>query len=111
MLLGKISPVATYTQNSNSPFGQPTTTIADYISVAATPYIAGALLTSFTINYCTITTDADGVVTSAQSYGTEGVNMTAEELSTWGSDDTVLLNIIAAKIGTNIVSTIVYIPV
>ena len=100
MLLGKISPAAVKIVEVN-PFSS-TTKSLDYISVIARPYVAGATNTNFNVNFGTITKDESGDVTSFDVSSQTNVTMTSEELSTWGTDDQILLTLVATKIHTSV---------
>lgn len=103
MLYAKISPVATFTQQT-SPFTAPDSTIAEYITAIARPYQVGAPSTRFEIQYGNIVSNEQAnVVEVFTTLSNSNVELTAEELASWGTDDTVLLSIIATKIGTSAV--------
>ena len=118
MLLAKISPAATFT-SQDGPFAQPTIVTAEYLTALARPYVAGAAQTNFEIMFGSYTPAVVGVEASegveavqAQRAHFERVQssqtvLTAEELSAWGTDDSVLLDAIASKLGTSVVETVV----
>jgi hypothetical protein len=118
MLLAKISPAASFT-SQDGPFAQPTIITADHLTALARPYVAGALQTTFEIQFGTYTAAIAGVEASE---GVEAVQakpahfkhinssqlvLNALELTSWGTDDSVLLKAIASKLGTSIVETVV----
>lgn len=116
MLLAKISPAATFTSQSG-PFAQTETTTADYLTALARPYLVGATQTNFEVLFGTYTAAVAGVEASEGVEAVQAqpakfnhiqssqVTLTSEELSSWGTDDAVLLNAIASKIGTSVLST------
>ena len=116
MLLAKISPAATFTSQSG-PFAQTETTTADYLTALARPYLVGSTQTNFEVLFGTYTAAVVGVEASEGVEAVEAqpakfnhiqssqVTLTSEELSSWGTDDAVLLNVIASKIGTSVLST------
>lgn len=101
MLLAKINPAAEKITEV-SPFSSTTITL-DYMTAIARPYVAGAAQTNFVIEFGTIT-EEDGVVTSFQSKSQTNVVLTSEELSSWGTNDEVLLSIVATNLGVAIQS-------
>jgi hypothetical protein len=107
MLLAKISPAANFVSSAN-PFGTPTTVTADYMTVSARPYQVGSSKTNFDVSYLQATLDGTGKVTSIQNVGRASLQLTAADLATWGTDDSVLLSIVAAKVGTAVQSTVDY---
>jgi hypothetical protein len=116
MLLAKINPAASFTSQSG-PFTASETITADYLTALARPYLAGATQTNFEVQFGTYTPAVAGV---GASEGVEAINaqpskfnhiqssnvtLTAAELANWGTDDSVLLSVVAAKLGTSVVST------
>jgi len=95
MLLAKINPAAEKITEV-SPFISTSITL-DYMTAIARPYAAGATQTRFVIEFGEIT-EVNGVVTSFNSKTQTNLTLTSEELSTWGTNDEVLLSIIAGKL-------------
>lgn len=96
MLLAKINPAAEKITEV-SPFSS-TTISLDYMTAIARPYVAGATQTNFVIEFGNIT-EVDDVVTSFQSKTQTNLILTSDELSSWGTNDEVLLTIVASKLG------------
>lgn len=101
MLLAKINPPAEKVIEV-TPFSS-TTISLDYMTAIARPYVAGATQTTFALEFGTIT-EVDGVATSFQSKTQSNLTLTSDELSTWGTNDEVLLSIIAGKLNVNVIS-------
>lgn len=112
MLLAKINPAASFT-SQDGPFAQPTVITAEYLTALARPYVAGATQTNFEVQFGTYTagTEAsEGIPAQLGKFNrieSSRVVLTAEELTSWGTDDSVLLNTIASKLGTSVVETVV----
>lgn len=118
MLLAKINPAATFT-SQNGPFAQPTIITAEYFTALARPYVAGATQTNFEVMFGNYTPAVEGVeasegvdavqaqAASFQNVQSSQVVLSAEELASWGTDDSVLLEAIASKLGTSVVETVV----
>jgi len=105
MLYAKINPAATRVEQ-NSPFGAPKTTTADYMTAIARPYTLGATRTRFEIQYGSVTLDNNGYVKNfGQVMNGEAV-LTADQLSTWGTDDSIVLHLIAEAVGTTVESVV-----
>jgi hypothetical protein len=96
MLLAKINPSAEKITEV-TPFSSVTTSL-DYMTAIARPYVAGATQTNFAIEFGNVT-KVDGVATSFQSQTQSNLTLTSEELSSWGTNDEVLLTIVASKLG------------
>ena len=99
MLLAKINPAAEKVIEV-TPFSS-TTISLDYMTAIARPYVVGSSQTNFALEFGTIT-EIDGVATSFQSRTQSNLILTSEELSTWGTNDEVLLSIIAGKLKVNV---------
>jgi hypothetical protein len=111
MLLAKINPAASFT-SQDGPFAQPTVITAEYLSAAARPYVAGASQTNFEVVFGTYTPSVEaleGVQAQSAKFNrvqSSQVVLSAEELASWGTDDSVLLDAIAAKLGTSVTETV-----
>jgi hypothetical protein len=101
MLLAKINPAAEKVTEV-TPFSS-TTISLEYMTAIARPYVAGATQTNFALEFGTIT-EVEGVVTSFQTRTQSNLTLTSDELSTWGTNDEVLLSIIAGKLNVSIES-------
>ena len=102
MLLGKLaSPAIKVYQNGAF---SSTTATAEYMIVSVQKYVVGDDKASFELRFGNILTENEkerfDIVLR------EDVKMTSEELSTWGTDDSVLLDLIAIKIGNSITGKI-----
>lgn len=103
MLLGKlVAPATKVYQNGSFNF---TTATANYMVVATQRFVIGEDKASFELRFGNVIIEDEkerfDVVLR------EKIEMTSEELSTWGIDDAVLLDLIAAKLGTSITEKIV----
>lgn len=105
MLLAKINPAATFTFQ-DGPFAQPTVVTADYLTALARPYVAGADKTNFEIQFGTYTPAVEGQLAKFNYLQSSQLSLTALELASWGEDDSVLLDIVALKLGTTVVETV-----
>jgi hypothetical protein len=103
MLLGKLAtPAQKVVQN-----GAFSTTIinAEYMVVSTQRYVIGEEKTLFELRFGNVITENgqerfDIVLR-------QDLEMTAEELANWGTDDAVLLDIIAAKLGASVTEKVV----
>jgi hypothetical protein len=107
MLLAKIYPAADIVKQI-SPFAH-TSEIADYYTVYINRYVLeaddllcdvvfGKINTEVSIN--TPQPDTFTILYSKQ------ITLSAEDIATWGTDDKILLQVVAGKIGCNIVDYI-----
>jgi hypothetical protein len=104
MLIAKINPPAVKGVEA-SPFSS-TTINLEYMTAVARPYVPGALTTNFQVQFGTVTLDEKNVVRNFNNELNSQLTMTSEELITWGVNDDVLLDLIAAKLGVTVLETI-----
>lgn len=103
MLLGKLATPAVKVFQ-NGAFSS-TTATAEYMVVSTQRFVIGEEKTTFEIRFVNIVTEND-----ENRYDIvlrEVIEMTSQELATWGTDDSVLLDLIATKLGTTITEKIV----
>jgi hypothetical protein len=103
MLIAKINPPAIKIVET-TPFNS-TTKNLDYMSAAARPYVAGASITDFQIQFGRIVIDETDTVKFYNESNSQ-LSMTSEELSTWGTNDETLLTLIATKLGVSVIEVI-----
>lgn len=103
MLLGKLSTQATKVYQ-NGAFNT-TTATADYLNVSTEKYVIGASEVSFELRFGNIITENEEE--RFDILLRDKLTMTSEELATWGTDDSVLLDLIAQKLGNTITEKIV----
>lgn len=104
MLVTKINPSANKVTEV-SPFSS-TTQELTYMTAIARPYTPGAESTNFQIQFGTLVTNGEGVVERFNGQLNTQLTLTKEELSTWGTNDEILLSIIAEKLGVNVIEFI-----
>lgn len=105
MLYAKINPKASFVKQEN-PFAAPVTVEAEFLTALARPYAAGAKETNFEVQFGNPILNEEGVIVRVQPINSTSVVLSAEELANWGVDDSVLLEAIAAKLGTSVVEVI-----
>lgn len=102
MLLGKLETPAVKVYQ-NGAFST-TAASADYMVVSTRNYIIGSDKSSFELRFGNIITE-----NKEERFDIllrENIEMTSSDLATWGTDDSVLLDLIAAKLGTTITEKI-----
>ena len=105
MIFGKIDPVATVVKQS-TPFGG-TTVTGSYMTAIARPYVLGANQVNFQVIYGNCTFDSgSGEVTNFQQIFTDNVLLSGSTISTWGENDAVILDAIAAQQGTTVTQVV-----
>jgi hypothetical protein len=102
MLYAQISPSAKAIHQS-TPFTS-VTTEADYMTVLARPYGAGATKVNFEVLFGTIGNNGQKGEQKFTSVTTSNMTLQGEELSQWGTNDEVILEIVANKLNVSILS-------
>lgn len=100
MLVSKINPPAIKVIEV-SPFSS-TTQELSYMTAIARPYTPGADSTNFQVQFGTLITNGEGTVERFNGQLNSQLTLTKDELSTWGTNDEVLLTIISEKLGVSI---------
>lgn len=98
MLLGKLSTPATKVYQTGA--FNTTTATADYLSVSATRFVIGEANIDLELRFGNIITENDKE--RFDILLREYISVPSSELSEWGTDDSVLLDIIAARLGNSI---------
>lgn len=104
MNLAKINP-AVQKSFQISPF-ETTTEEADYMSVSANHYVIGGDKVSFGVRFGTYDSEAEHNVDKFKILLRHEVVLTKDEIADWGTDDSVIFEKIATKLGTSIVEII-----
>lgn len=86
-----------------SPFSS-TTIDLNYMTAIARPYAPGADTTNFQVQFGTLRLNESNVVEGFSNQLDSQLRLTKEELETWGTNDEVLLGIVATKLGVTAVS-------
>lgn len=100
MLFAKLTQpiVKTYHRNIFNPI----TISGSYISVNTQEYVLGAPTSSFICRIGNLEYDEFGSVRYFKDFARYQVNLTSDELSNWGTDDTSCLEIITTKLGLEV---------
>ena len=104
MLLGKLSKAAEKVYKT-TPFTTEIVT-AEYMSVSAGKYVIGAKDVSFELRFGKLVLDEAGKPKEFEVVIRDSAKLTSEELSTWGTDDSIVLDLIAAKLGVTILEKV-----
>ena len=76
------------------------------MSVSATKFVIGAKEVSFELRFGKLKLDADKKPKEFEVVIRDVAKLTSEELANWGTDDSVVLELIAAKLGVTITQKI-----
>lgn len=103
MLLGKLATPATKVYQ-NGAFDSAVAT-AEYMVVSTERFVIGEDETSFELRFGNVITENEQE--RFDIILRESITIRSEALATWGTDDSVLLDLIAVRLGTTIVEKIV----
>jgi hypothetical protein len=105
MIFGRIEPVLSMVTQNSLFNPTPQFITGSYITAMATPYPLGAHKVNFRVSYgnCEFT---DGQVTNFKIVHQDNVTLEGQDIETWGTDDSVILDIIATKQGTTVVEVV-----
>lgn len=105
MIFGKIDPIATVVQQT-TPFSAQTIT-GSYMTALARPYALGAYQVNFQVLYgnCTFNEET-GLVTNFQQVFSDNVTLSGSTITTWGENDSVILQALAAQQGTTVTEVV-----
>lgn len=96
MLYGKITPTAQIVKQI-TPFSS-TTIEANYMTALARPYGVGSTEVNFEVLFGITNTNESDEVVGFERLNSFQVTLRGDDLSTWGIDDTVVLQKIASKL-------------
>jgi hypothetical protein len=106
MLVAKINPVVKLAKQDD--LFNVSSVEADTIIVAARPYVLGSKDVNFEVLFGNVGNSEETGEKQFISLNSQQVVLTAEEIGEWGTDDTIVLNAIATKLGTSIESSEVF---
>jgi len=102
MLYAKISPAAEKIEQV-TPFSAVTVS-ADYMSALARPYALGSNSVNFEVLFGNVTFDEKNDPIRFQNVLSSNIKLTTEQLQSWGTDDSVVLQQITSILGVSILS-------
>lgn len=104
MLFAKINPVAEIPE-MESPFAYDVKQ-ADYLTAVASPYRLGSTEVNFSLIYGSATFDEQGNMETFTRLLGGNITLSSPDIEEWGIDDSVILDKICQKIGTDAVEFI-----
>lgn len=105
MIFGKINPVISIA--SQTSLFNPTSsfTTGSYITAVANQYVLGANQVNFRVMYGNCTFESGSVV-GFQTVYADNVVLSGSTITTWGEDDSVILDAIATAQGTTVIAVV-----
>ncbi len=105
MIFAKINPELKIVQQSGLFNPEVEYVTGSYMTALATPYALGASKVNFRVHFGEFELSGNNENKRFKTVHSENVEFTSEELENWGTDDSFVLNLIAAKKGTTVVET------
>jgi hypothetical protein len=105
-IFGKINPVISLPQQTSLFNPTPSFITGDYMTAVANPYSLGSNEVNFRVLYGNCTFDGQGNVVEFKTIHSDSVLLSGEVISTWGEDDSVILEALASQQGTNVVEIV-----
>jgi hypothetical protein len=105
MIFGKINPVISIANQSTLFNPTSSFTTGSYMTAVANQYVLGANQVNFRVMYGNCTFESGSVV-GFQTIYADNVILSGSTITTWGEDDSVILDAIAAAQGTTVVSVV-----
>ncbi len=107
MLFAKINPPA-ITVRQTSPFDEPTQILGELMKVTAERYELGSNKVRFQVAFGYLIQPGEmGNTNNKPSFQVihfDGITLEGADIESWGQDDTVIIDIIATKMNTSVVS-------
>ena len=105
MIFGEISPVIALAQQTDL-FDQTTNYVTgSYMTAVANQYALGANQVNFRVMYGNCTFESGSVVKFDMVHATNVV-LSGSTITTWGEDDSVILDALANEQGTNVIAIV-----
>lgn len=105
-IFGKINPVISIAQQTSLFNPTPSFITGDYMTAVANPYVLGTNEVTFRISYGNCAFDSEGSVVSFKSVHSDSVTLSGPIISTWGEDDSVILEALALAQGTTVTQVV-----
>jgi hypothetical protein len=105
MIFGKIDPVAVAVSQQADPF-TPSTVTGSYMTGIARPYYLGTNTVNFQVAYGNCIFNESGSVIGFETIFNGNAQLSGSVIADWGSDDSTILNALAAQQGTTVVEVV-----
>ena len=105
MIFGQINPVISIAQQSTLFNPTPEFVTGSYITAVANQYVLGANQVNFRVMYGNCVFESGSVVEFKTVYA-DNVILSGSTITTWGEDDSVILDAIAEAQGTEVIAVV-----
>lgn len=101
-IFGQINPIITLVEQTNIFNPSPSYITANYMTAVANNYLLGANEANFRILYGNCAFNEKGDVVEFKTVHSDSTTLSGDDISTWGENDSVVLEALAKKQGTTI---------
>lgn len=105
MIFGQIDPVISIAQQDGLFNPTPEFATGSYITAVANQYVLGTNQVNFRVYYGNCTFESGSVVGFSTVYA-NNVVLSGSTITTWGEDDSVILDALAEAQGTNVIAIV-----
>jgi len=106
MIIAKINPAITIATQQNFFSSTVEYITGSYMAATANQYALGADRVNFRVAYGNCKFDENGNAVAFNAIHSEGIQLEQSDIQNWGTDDSVIYEVIAAKKGITVVETI-----
>jgi len=106
MIFAQIDPVLSMVKQDTLFNPTPEFVTGSYMTAVANQYALGANQVNFRVAYGNCEFDENGDVTNFQAIHMDNIILSGEDIESWGTDDSIILDIIAEKQGTEVVNVV-----
>jgi hypothetical protein len=105
-IFGLIDPVISIVEQSSLFNPTPSYITGSYMTAVANNYILGTNQVNFRVTYGNCEFDASGSVISFKSIHSDNVILSGSAISSWGEDDSFILEVLAEEQGTEVIDVV-----
>lgn len=105
MIFGQIDPVISIAQQDGLFNPTPEFVTGSYVTAVANQYVLGANQVNFRVYYGNCTFENGSVVGFKTIYA-DNITLSGSTITSWGEDDSVILDAIAEAQGTNVIAVV-----
>lgn len=105
MIFGQIDPVISIAQQDGLFNPTPEFITGSYVTAVANQYVLGANQVNFRVYYGNCTFESGSVVAFKTVYA-DNIVLSGSTITSWGEDDSVILDAIAEAQGTNVIAVV-----
>jgi hypothetical protein len=106
MIFAQIDPVLSMVKQDTLFNPTPEFITGSYMMAIANQYSLGSNQVNFRVSYGTCIFNGGGDITDFNTIHSDNVELSGEDIENWGTDDSLILDIIAEKQGTTVITVV-----